>query len=218
MEEKGKKIIIADDHAVVRTGLQLILDETHDLSITDEARNGQELLDKLAAGQFDLVILDISMPGKDALDTLGEIKTRWPSLPVVIFSMNPDEIFAIRMLSNGASAYINKETRPRQIIEILRTVFMGRKYYSPLHAELMAEMVNDAPNKPRAVQPHTTLTDREFQVFSLLAMGIRKSEIAEKLSISKNTLSNHRNNIMKKMSIATNSELTRYAIQHGIIK
>jgi two-component system invasion response regulator UvrY len=218
MEEKEKTIIIADDHAVVRTGLQLILDETHDLAITGEARNGQELLDKLTVGHYDLVILDISMPGKDALDTLLEIKVRWPSLPVVIFSMNPDEVFAIRMLSNGASAYINKETKPRQIIEILRTVLLGRKYYSPLHAELMAGMVTDNAHRPGTMLPHTALTDREFQVFSLLAMGIRKSEIAGKLSITKNTLSNHRNNIMKKMCISTNSELTRYAIQHGIIQ
>ena len=216
MEDAYKKIIIADDHAVVRTGLQLILDETHDLSIRAEARNGQELLDLLVKDDYDLVILDISMPGKDALDILIEIKATWPDLPVVIFSMNPDEIYAIRMLTNGASAYISKETKPKQIIEILRTVLLGRKYYSPLQAEIMAGMVSDSTNK--AVVPHSTLTDREFQVFSMLAMGVRKSEIAEKLSISKNTLSNHRNNIMKKMNITSNSELTRYAIQHGIIK
>lgn len=216
MEDACRKIIIADDHAVVRTGLQLILDETPDLGIKAEARNGQELLDLLSKEVYDLVILDISMPGKDALDVLIEIKATQPQLPVVIFSMNPDEIYAIRMLTNGASAYINKETKPKQIIEILRTVLMGRKYYSPLHAEIMAGMVSDAPNK--AVLPHSTLTDREFQIFSMLAMGIRKSEIADKLSISKNTLSNHRNNIMKKMSITSNSELTRYAIRHGIIK
>ena len=200
----------------MRTGLQMILDETHDLSIRAEARNGQELLDLLDKEEYDLVILDISMPGKDALDVLIEIKASRPQLPVVIFSMNPDEIYAIRMLTNGASAYINKETKPKQVIEILRTVLLGRKYYSPLHAEIMAGMVSDSPNK--AVVPHAALTDREFQVFSMLAMGIRKSEIAEKLTISKNTLSNHRNNIMKKMNITSNSELTRYAIQHGIIK
>src|ERR1700744_3317853 len=216
MDKAITKIIIADDHAVVRTGLQLILDETHDLCITDEARNGGELLDKLATGEYALVILDISMPGRDALDVLIEIRTQRPALPVVIFSMNPDKIYAIRMLTNGASAYINKETKPKQVIEILRTVLQGRKYYSPLHAEIMAGMVSDPSTK--AVVPHTALTDREFQVCSRFAMGLRKSEIAEKLSISKNTLSNHRNNIMKKMYITSNSELTRYAIQHGIIK
>lgn len=215
---KENRIIIADDHAVVRTGLQLILDETHDLAITEEARDGQELLEKLAAHNYDLVILDISMPGKDAFDTLSVIRSQWPNLPVVVFSMNPDEVYAIRMLSNGASAYVNKETKPRQIIEILRLVLSGRKYYSPLHTDLMADRITGTPARQHNRQPHAHLTDREFQIFSLLAMGVRKSEIADRLSISKNTLSNHRNNIMKKMSINSNSELTRYAIQHGIIQ
>lgn len=216
MDKRFGRIIIADDHAVVRTGLQLILDETPDLSIEDEARNGQELLDKLQANAYDLVILDISMPGKDALDVLIAIKAQWENLPVVIFSMNPDEIYAIRMIRNGASAYINKETKPKQIIDVLRTVLSGRKYFSVLHAELMAELVSE-PDKSR-LSPHQMLTDREFQIFSLLASGVRKSEIAQKLDISKNTLSNHRNNIMKKMNISSSSELIRYAIQNGIIQ
>jgi len=216
MEKRFGRIIIADDHAVVRTGLQLILDETSDLSIEDEARNGQELLDKLRQQKYNLVILDISMPGRDAMDVLIEIKAQWEHLPVVIFSMNPDEIYAIRMIRNGASAYINKETKPKQIIEILRTVLNGRKYFTAEHSEMMAEMVSDPDRSGKL--PHQSLTDREFQVFSLLASGIRKSELAEKLLISKNTLSNHRNNIMKKMNISSNSELIRYAIQHGIIQ
>ena len=128
MEKQSYKIIIAGDHAVVRTGLQLILDDTDDLSIVDEARNGQELLDKLQINQYDLVILDIAMPGKDALDVLKEIKSTWTATPVVIFSMNSDNVFAVRMLSNGASAFINKETKPTQKIEILRVVVKGRKY------------------------------------------------------------------------------------------
>jgi two-component system, NarL family, invasion response regulator UvrY len=209
-------IIIADDHAVVRTGMQLILDETADLSIDDEAKNGQELLDKLQTHAYDLVILDISMPGKDAMDVLMEIKARWAHLPVVIFSMNPDEVFAIRMIRNGASAYINKETKPKQIIEILRTVLSGRKYFTALHSELLAEMVSDR-DKLRTL-PHQSLTDREFQVFAMLTSGTRKSDIAEKLAISKNTLSNHRNNIMKKMNISSNAELIRYAVQNRIIQ
>src|SRR5580658_2261751 len=155
MEKRFGKIIIADDHAVVRTGLQLILDETFDLSIEDEAKNGEELLAKLQQHEYDLVILDISMPGRDAMDVLIEIKARWAHLPVVIFSMNPDEIYAIRMITNGASAYINKETKPKQIIEILRTVLNGRKYFSALHSELMAEIVSD-PDKSKGL-PHQTL-------------------------------------------------------------
>jgi two-component system, NarL family, invasion response regulator UvrY len=211
-----QKIIIADDHAVVRTGLQLILDETDDMTIAGEAGNGQELLMKLKDTVFDLVILDISMPGKDAIDILKEIKDTWPYLPVVIFSMNPDEVYAIRMIRNGASAYINKETNPKQIIEILRTVLTGRKYFSPHQAEMLADLVA-GPEKQK-LDPHEQLSDREFQIMFMLASGLKKSEIAEKLSISKNTIGNHRNNILKKMNLNTNAELARYAIQHNIIQ
>jgi len=216
MEKQPNKIIIADDHAVVRTGLQLILDETTDLSIVDEARNGQELLDKLNINTYDMVILDIAMPGKDALDVLKEIKTTWPQLPVAIFSMNSDHVYAVRMLSNGASAFINKETKPAQIIEILRVVLKGKKYISPQQAEIMAENVS-SPIKPIDAT-HKLLTDREFQIFCLLSSGVSKAEIAEKLEISINTLSNHRNSILKKMKLSANSDLTRYAIQTGIIQ
>jgi len=218
METVTGRIIIADDHAIVRTGLQLILDDQDDLSVVDEARNGQELLNKLYANEdkYNLVVLDISMPGKDALDVLKEIKTNWGHLPVVIFSMNPDDVYAIRMIRNGASAYINKETKSEQIIHILRTVLSGRKYISPEQTEMMTEMMTNQGNINKL--PHETLTDREFQVFSMLANGIRKPDIAEKLSISKNTLSNHKNNILKKMNMSMDSELTRYAIQNGIIQ
>jgi len=211
-----KRIIIADDHAVVRAGLQLILDETGSMSICDEARNGQELIDKLGGQSFDLVILDISMPGKDALDVLKEINSRWPELPVVIFTMNPDEHYAIRMIRYGASAYINKETNPQQIIQILKTVLSGKKYITTLQAEMLANVV--AGQEKLSLAPHELLTDREFQVMCMLASGMRKSEIADKLSLSKHTIGNHRNNILKKLNLSGNSELTRYAIQNGIIK
>jgi two-component system, NarL family, invasion response regulator UvrY len=216
MDNRPFRIIIADDHAVVRTGLQLILDETTDLSIVDEARDGQELLDKLQFNNYDLVILDIAMPGKDALDVLKEIKTNWSSMPVVIFSMNSNEMYAVRMLSNGASAFINKETKPTQIIEILRIVLSGKRYISPQQAEILVE--NASIREKSVNTSHELLTDREFQIFCLLANGMRKSEIAEKLEISINTLSNHRNNILKKMKMSINSDLTRYAIHAGIIQ
>jgi DNA-binding NarL/FixJ family response regulator len=213
MDHKPVKIIIADDHAIVRTGLQLILDETDDLEIAAEAKDGEELLLKLNAASYDLVILDMSMPGKDTLDVLKEIKLRWHEMPVVIFTMNPDVTHAIRMFQNGASAYINKQTASEQLIHILRTVASGKRFFSPQQAELFVEQ-NGALD---GGLPHTQLTDRESQIFILLASGIRKSEISEKLGISKSTISNHRNNIMKKMNMALNSELTRYAIQHQII-
>jgi DNA-binding NarL/FixJ family response regulator len=216
MNTKPLRIIIADDHAVVRTGLQLILDETKDLEIVDEARDGDELLYKLSKGHYDLILLDMSMPGKDALDLLKEIKLNWNSIPVIIFSMNPDELHSVRMIQNGASAYVNKQTHSEQLIEIIRTVAQGKKYIFPHQAHLLAEQI--AGPQPQKSLPHTQLTDREAQIFVLLASGIRKSEIAEKLDISKSTISNHRNNIMKKMNMSLNSELTRYAIQHKIIQ
>jgi len=212
-----KRIIIADDHAVVRTGLQLILDDTTDMAICDEASNGQELLEKLGRNSYDLVILDISMPGRDALDVLKDIKTNCDRLPVVIFSMNPDEIYAIRMIKNGAHAYINKQTNPKQIIQVLRTVLSGKKYFTQQQSEMLAELVSES-DKPPVPLVHESLTDREFQVMSMLASGLKKKEIADKLSISKHTVGNHRNNILHKLGIANNSELTRYAIHNGIIK
>jgi len=212
-----KRIIIADDHAVVRTGLQLILDETTDMSICDEAANGDELIEKLRRNRYDLVLLDISMPGKDAMDVLKEIKTTWECTPVVIFSMNPDEIYAVRMIRNGASAYINKETDPKQIIEILRIVLSGKKYFTQQQGSMLAEWIIE-PEKSVDSLLHETLSDREFQIFFMMASGMKKSEIADKLAISKHTIGNHRTNIMHKMNLATNSDLTRYAIRNGIVK
>jgi len=217
LETQLKRIIIADDHAVVRTGLQMILDETTDLCMCGEASNGYELLEKLKTDNYDLVILDISMPGKDTIDVLKEIQASWTRLPVVILSMNPDEIYAVRMIRNGASAYINKETDPQQIIAILRVVLSGKKYFTQQQSEMLAEFVIE-PEKNTHVLLHEALSDREFQIFSMLASGMKKSEIAGKLSISKNTIGNHRSNIMHKMNLSSNSELTRYAIQHRIIK
>lgn len=216
MERQLKRIIIADDHAVVRSGLQLILDETHDMSIIDEARNGNELLEKLSTNEFDLVILDMGMPGKDSLDILKEIRVNWPKIPVVIFTMNQSQAFVVRMISNGASAFINKETQPAQIIEILRVVLSGKKYISAQDAEFLAEYISTSENPEKAL--HEKLTDREFQIFCLLASGKRNTDIAEQLDISINTLNNHRNSILKKMKLNGNSELTRYAIQAGIVQ
>jgi two-component system invasion response regulator UvrY len=212
-----KRIIIADDHAVVRTGLQLILDATSDMTICDEASNGNELLEKLRTNQYDLVLLDISMPGKDAMDVLKEIRSAWDHMPVVIFSMNPDEVYAIRMIRNGASAYINKETDPKRIIDILRTVLSGKKYFTQQQSNLLAELVIE-PEKNSNALPHETLSDREFQIFFMLASGMKKSEIAGKLALSKHTIGNHRSKIMQKMKLKTNSDLTSYAIHNGIIK
>jgi len=217
MEKILKRIIIADDHAVVRTGLQLILDDTPDMAICDEASNGDELLEKLHQNNYDLVILDICMPGKETTEILTEIKNTWKHLPVVIFSMNPDEIYAMRMIKNGASAYINKEIDPHKIVEILRIVLTGKKYFTEKQIEMLANLVSEGEDNVNSLL-FNNLTDREFEIMFLLASGKRKREIADKLKISKNTIGNHRSSILKKLNLNTNSELTRYAISNGIIK
>ena len=208
-----KRVIIADDHAVVATGLGLILEETPDVRIVAEARNGSELLNKVRKEDFDLVILDISMPGKDAFDVLKELKAIKPYLPVIIFTMNREESYAIRMFQLGAAAYIKKETPPDEIISIIDIVLRKKKYLTPAQAELITQSLNN-----ETVVPHEALTNREFQVLTLLASGTKKDEIVEKLNISKNTLSNHRNNLLKKLQLSNNAELTRYAIQNGFIQ
>jgi two-component system, NarL family, invasion response regulator UvrY len=211
-----KRIIIADDHAVVRTGIQLILDETEDMRVCCEACNGNELVAALIQETYDLLIMDASMPGKDGIDLLYDIKKLRPAMPVVVFTMNNDDNFAIRMIKAGAAAYINKETEPNSILMALRAVLLGKKYFTPAQAELLAELVSQPNNY--AQLPHETLTDREFQIMFLLASGQKNSEIADKLNVSKNTIANHRTAILKKMNMENNVELTRYAIKHGIVK
>lgn len=207
-------VIIADDHAVVRTGLQLLFDTTSDITMKSQAETGNELLEQIKKDSYDVVILDILMPGKDAIDVLKEIKQTQPNTPVIIFSMNPESKYAIRMFKNGASAYINKEFKPQKLIEVIRTVATGKKYYTPSQSELIA---NNYLSDNETKLPHENLSDREFQVMVLLAYGMRKTEIANKLGVSKNTISNHRNNILKKMNLESNSEITRYSIKHGLI-
>jgi Response regulator containing a CheY-like receiver domain and an HTH DNA-binding domain len=211
-----KRIIIADDHAIVRTGLQMLLYGTSDMTICDEAANSKELLDKLNCNGYDLVVLDISMPGKDGTDTLKEIKSGWPELPVVILTMNPDEVYALRMFRSGASAFINKETNPVKIIEVLRFVLSGKKYFTPQQAELLS---NTLDNYEKGRQPgYEKLTDRELQILFMITSGKKNAEIAKKLTLSIHTVENHRSNILKKLSVSSNLELVRFAYQSGLVK
>ena len=211
-----KNAIIADDHAVVRLGLQMMLDETPDIRIIEQASNGDELLQKLETTLVDMVILDMMMPGRDTSDVLKEIKQNHPHLPVVIFSMNADDAFSVRMFSIGAAAYINKETPAHDLIYALRQVAQNGRFVNTRQSHLLMESLQN--NETPTPKAHEELSDREFQVFTLLAMGRRKSEIASKLNISINTVSNHRNNILKKMGFIQNTELTRYALLHGFIQ
>lgn len=209
------RIALADDHAVVRTGLQLIFDETTDLEVIAECKNGNELIKIVREMVFDVALLDVSMPGRDAMDVLKDVKKFRPDLPVIIFTMNSEESYALRFFRNGASAFINKESEPAILIDAIRTVYRGKKYFTNSQMEMMSEWMSDNQRNQNSL--HEYLTDREFQVVCLLANGESSTSIAKKLNVSKNTISNHRNNILKKLKLKNNSELTRYALTHGII-
>lgn len=207
------KVIIADDHAIVRTGIRLLLSDTIDVELAEEVSNGDELLRKISENKYDVVILDIHMPGKNSIDTLKAIKELDEKLPVIIFTMNKEEGYAGRFIQNGAAAFIKKESSPDIILQAIRTVVHGKRFFSPSQLEVMADELNSAKESP-----HEILTDREFQVMLLIASGINKDEIAASLGVSKNTISNHRNNILKKMKLENNSDLTRYALKNGLIE
>lgn len=206
-------LIIADDHAVVRRGLKQILEDSTDIRVAGEASNGRELLNLIDTNSFDAVVLDVSMPGMDGLDTLKEIKLNKPALPVLIFTIYPEEQYALRVLKSGASGYINKESEPEELINAIRTVSSGRKYISPNIAELIASSIGSQSDQ----MPHDNLSDREFQVMCLIASGNSVTNIAEKLSLSINTISTYRNRILDKMGMKNNAELTHYAIKNQLV-
>ncbi|MCX7879999.1 MAG: response regulator transcription factor [Ignavibacteria bacterium] len=207
------KIIIADDHAVVRTGLKQIIEQDIGLRVTGEASSGFELVEKISEGQYDVVILDISMPGKDGLATLKEIKKINPKLPVLIFTVYPEDQYAIRLLKAGASGYLNKECEPEKLIEAIYKVASGRKYVSEHLAELLASKLEETNSTPL----HEQLSDREYQVMCLIASGKTIKEIAKELDLSANTVSTYRIRILEKMGFKNNAEITHYAIKNGLV-
>ncbi len=207
-------IIVADDHAVVRTGLQLIFQDFKELQSLDEVSNGDALLQRLQEQEYDCAIVDLNMPGKDSLDLVREIIGLKPAIAIVIYSMNTDEQLSFRLFKMGVRAYINKEEDPQELLEAVKIVLKGEKY---LTAQQRTTFANQLLLGDTADNLNEKLTDREYQIACLLAEGKSKTEIAEKLQISKNTISNHRNNVLKKLNLANNAELTRFAIQHNLI-
>ncbi len=210
-------IIITDDHAVVRKGLKQIIEETPGFVVADEASSGNELLEKVRKNKYDVVILDISMPGKDGLDTLKELKQIAPDLPVLVFTIYPEEQYAVRLLKAGASGYINKESKPEELIEAIERVVRGRKYISSHLAELLANNL-DSTSGSGQVPLHETLSDREFQVMCMIASGKTPTQIANELSLSINTISTYRIRILDKMKMRSNAEITHYAIKNRLVE
>jgi two-component system, NarL family, invasion response regulator UvrY len=207
------RILIVDDHAIVRRGLKQIVSEAADMNVVAEAANGQEALDKVRQGGVDLVLLDISMPGRGGMDTLRRLKREHPRLPVLILSIYPEDQYAVRALKDGASGYLTKDSDPEELIVAIHKVVQGRKYVSTDLAEKLADGLERSGNPP-----HETLSDREYQVMLMLASGRTVGEIAKELSLSIKTISTNRTRLLRKMAIKTNAELAYYAIKQGLIE
>ena len=207
------KVLIADDHTVVRQGLKQILSADNQMSVVAEAANGHEVLRALEQAKVDVLILDVTMPGRNGLEVLKEVKRMYSALPVLVLSMHPEDQFAIRMLRAGASGYISKESAPEELVEALRKVCSGGKYVSPQLAERLAVFIED--DNTRA--PHERLSDREFEILRMLAFGKTVTEVADELLLSVKTVSTYRSRVLEKMKMTTNAELTRYALQSGLI-
>jgi DNA-binding NarL/FixJ family response regulator len=207
------KILIADDHPIVRQGLKQILTEEPDMGEFGEAKNSQETLDLVRKCDWDVVILDITMPGRGGLDTLKEIRTERPKLPVLILSIHPEDQYAVRALKAGAAGYMTKESAPDDLIKAIRKVLKGGKYISPSLAENLALFLERDDQK----SPHENLSDREYQVMCMIAAGKKVKEIAESLSLSVKTISTYRARILDKMKMKSNADLIHYAIQNRLL-
>jgi two-component system, NarL family, invasion response regulator UvrY len=214
MTDKNIRILIADDHPIVRAGFKQVLSETPDMVVADEAGNGQEVLAYLKKKKYDVVLLDISMPGKNGLEILKDLKGDFPKLPVLILSIYPEEQYAIRALRAGASGYLTKASAPNELISAIRKISKGGRYISTSLAEKLANFLDADMTK----LPHENLSDREHQVMLLLASGKTVSEIAENLNLSVKTISTYRSHILEKMKMKNNAEITLYAVQNKLME
>ncbi|MBP9854478.1 MAG: response regulator transcription factor [Candidatus Omnitrophica bacterium] len=208
------KILIADDFPIVRKGLKETLEERGGFKIVDEVSDGSEVLKLIREKKYDVVLMDISMPGRSGLDILIDIKKIKPDLPVLLISMYPEEDYAVRALKSGASGYVTKTTTAAELIEAVNRVASGRKYVSENLAENMALLLERDVDD----QPHKNLSDREFEVFCKLAAGQPVSAIADEMSLSVKTISTYRSRIMEKMNMESNAELAIYAVRNNLIQ
>jgi DNA-binding NarL/FixJ family response regulator len=210
-----KRVLLADDHAIIRDGLKQILAETDDLVVGGEAADGVEVMRRVREETWDVLVLDISMPGKSGLELIKLVKAEQPRLPILILSMHHEEQYAVRALRAGASGYLTKEADADQLIAVIRKIAEGGVFVSPRVAELLA--CDLIPQRQAEAPLHTLLSDREYQVFRMIAAGEGVSEIAETLSLSVKTVSTHKARIMQKMNLANHTELVRYALAHGLV-
>ena len=206
------RILLADDHAIIRDGVKQILADTGDLVISGEAASGTEALMMVSEKDWDLLVLDISMPGKNGLEVIKLIRQDKPRLPILIFSMHQEDQYALRALQAGASGYLTKESDSEVLIAAMRKVAGGGVYFSEKVAELLIR-----ERMPQSAKlPHTLLSDREFQIFEKLVAGIRLTDIANELNLSVKTVSTHKSRLMQKMGLSSNADLVHYAIVKGL--
>ncbi len=208
------RVLIADDHPVVRKGLVHILTEESDIQVTAEASNAGEVLAALSSGvPVDVAVLDVGMPGRSGIDLLPELRRDYPNMPILILSQYPAEQIAVRAIRSGASGYLNKESAPEQLVAAVRRLREGRRYLTEVTAELLAESVEG-----RSLKPHETLSTREFDVFRRIVSGKTVSLIAAEMNLSVKTVSTYRVRVLEKMGLANNAELTHYAARHSILE
>ncbi len=207
------RILIADDHAIVRAGLKQIVSEESDMKVVGEAGNADELFDMLQQDEYDIVILDINMPGKTGLEALKEIKIQYRKLPVLILSMYSEEHYGLRALKAGSSGYLKKVSAPDELVKAIRKIVSGKKYISQTLAESMA----DNFGKDITTVPHERLSDREYEVMCKIASGETAEKIAAEFSISVHTVYSYRNRIFEKMNMKSNVEITRYVLQNNLL-
>jgi DNA-binding NarL/FixJ family response regulator len=207
------RILIADDHAIVRQGLRQIVSSDSQMNVVGEVQNGAELLDLVRKETVDVVVLDISMPGRNGLEILKELKRDYPLLPVIVLSMYPEDQYAVRALKAGASGYMTKESAPEELVKAIRKAYQRGKYISPQVAELLAEYVETNTSG----EPHKLLSDREYEVFTMLAAGKTVGQISIELNLSVKTISTYRTRILEKMQMSTNADLTRYALDFKLL-
>jgi two-component system, NarL family, invasion response regulator UvrY len=207
------KILIADDHPIVRKGLKEILSEHPDMKVLGEAQNSHEVLNLIRKQDWDVVVLDITMPGRDGLDVLKDLKKARPRLPVLVLSIHPEEQYGVRALKAGASGYLTKESAPDRLVSAIRKILERGKYVSPGLAEKLAfDLDKNAQNLP-----HERLSDREYQVLAMIASGKTVGQIGQELSLSAKTISTYRSRLLAKMGMKSSAELTHYAIRNKLI-
>lgn len=207
------RILIADDHAVVREGLKRIIADTSDMVVVEEASQGQDILEKIRKQSLDVVVLDITLPGVGGIEILKMVKREQINVPILILSMHPEEQYAVRVLKAGAAGYLTKESAPEQLVKAIRKVHNQGKYITPSLAEKLAFDLETDREKP----PHEMLSDREYQVMRMIAKGQSLKQIAEKLRLSVKTISTYRSRILEKMNLKNNAEIIHYAMQKSLI-